>query len=264
MYTKCPSCRSEISFEPPANMESLPDGYKHRIKCPSCGVTIGVKIPKQESNVEVVKPANEFAVTPDSVIPTGTPVEEQTDTKAKKNKKVKAAKGEKKSGIVRNIFILLFSALVIAINVLAYLNVKIPFCDGFEKYNGIVVFQQLIEKDPALYSVLTFKTFITGILALMPAGLFVLSGISFIVAFIAACGKKYSRAFNFIWGLFIAAAAILILLAPVINKEVGILDYFVNDVIGGKLYGLLIAAGIGFLHFIFSLFFLASMKKKSK
>ncbi|HBW06002.1 MAG TPA: hypothetical protein DEF02_05510, partial [Clostridiales bacterium] len=46
MYTRCPSCRAEISFEPPANMESLPDGYKHRIKCPSCGVTIGVKINK--------------------------------------------------------------------------------------------------------------------------------------------------------------------------------------------------------------------------
>lgn len=44
MYTRCPSCRSEISFDPPANKDSLPENYRHRIKCPSCGVTIGVKI----------------------------------------------------------------------------------------------------------------------------------------------------------------------------------------------------------------------------
>ena len=45
MYTRCPSCRAEISFEPPRNLANLPQGYKHRIRCPNCGVTISVKIP---------------------------------------------------------------------------------------------------------------------------------------------------------------------------------------------------------------------------
>jgi hypothetical protein len=54
MYTRCPSCRAEISFEPPVNATSLPDGYKHKIKCPSCGVTIAVKIPRLENTVQPV------------------------------------------------------------------------------------------------------------------------------------------------------------------------------------------------------------------
>lgn len=54
MYTRCPSCRAEISFEPPADAASLPDGYKHRIKCPSCGVTIGVKLPNRTATGQPV------------------------------------------------------------------------------------------------------------------------------------------------------------------------------------------------------------------
>ena len=53
MYTRCPSCRAEICFEPPANAANLPDGYKHRIKCPSCGVTIGVKLPNRDAIASV-------------------------------------------------------------------------------------------------------------------------------------------------------------------------------------------------------------------
>ncbi|MBO5776861.1 MAG: hypothetical protein J6R34_00255, partial [Clostridia bacterium] len=66
MYTRCPSCRAEISFEPPVHADSLPDGYKHKIKCPSCGVTIGVKIPRHEAVAQPVY----------APIPNNAPIEE--------------------------------------------------------------------------------------------------------------------------------------------------------------------------------------------
>ena len=47
MFTKCPSCHTEISFDAPKN---APAGYKHRLKCPNpnCGVTISVVIPAKQ------------------------------------------------------------------------------------------------------------------------------------------------------------------------------------------------------------------------
>ena len=51
MFTRCPSCKSEISFEPPENFEFLPNGYRHRLQCPNCGIAIGVSIPKPPPKV---------------------------------------------------------------------------------------------------------------------------------------------------------------------------------------------------------------------
>lgn len=66
MFTRCPSCKSEISFEPPENFEFLPDGYRHRLQCPNCGIAIGVRIPKpppkviEEINIDnIINPNNE-------------------------------------------------------------------------------------------------------------------------------------------------------------------------------------------------------------
>ena len=66
MFTRCPSCGREIVFTPPENAEFLPDGYRHRLQCPNCGIAIGVKIPKpppkviEEINVDnLVNPNNE-------------------------------------------------------------------------------------------------------------------------------------------------------------------------------------------------------------
>ena len=66
MFTRCPSCKNEISFEPPENYEFLPDGYRHRLQCPNCGIAIGVRIPKpppkviEEINIDnIINPNNE-------------------------------------------------------------------------------------------------------------------------------------------------------------------------------------------------------------
>ena len=57
MFTKCPSCHTEISFEPPKN---APAGYKHRLKCPNpnCGVTISVVIPSKQPAEQTVSAPN--------------------------------------------------------------------------------------------------------------------------------------------------------------------------------------------------------------
>jgi len=260
MYTKCPSCRSEISFEPPANMDSLPEGYKHRIKCPSCGVTIGVKIPKQEAAPLSFTPQNEFAKNDDYVIPTAQPVERVSDA---------APAATKKSGTARNIFMMIFSLLLIAVNVVAYLvesgKFQIPeVLAGLTWFDGIIVFDGLINDFDIVKVIFTKDSIVEAIIFLLPAFLFVLAGIQFIVAFIAAIGKKYSRAFNFIFALFIAASAFVILFQLLIaDTEIGFVNY-VKGIVEDKYYGLIVGAGIALLDLIFAFVgALIPMKKKN-
>lgn len=258
MYTKCPSCRSEISFEPPANMADLPDGYKHKIKCPSCGVTIGVKIPKQESAVTSFTPQNEFAVTPETPIPVGTAVEPKEEEKSKKKKKEKVA-AEKKSGAIRNIFMLVFSALLIAINVIAYLGVSIPFCGGFERFNGIGVIAEAI-KDFEAFKGLFAVNFLNGITTILPAIALIFIAIDFLVALIALFGKKYGRVFNLIFAIGIGYGIVGIALYP--DLLTISLKAYLATILETQAYGIFIAVGIAVLQFICSLIFLKSMKKK--
>ena len=133
MYTRCPSCRAEISFEPPANMETLPDGYKHRIKCPSCGVTIGVKI-------------NKIDAAPATLVQQSSAYNQQTsfepvyaEDMAQAPSK-KAAKQDKRSGVGRNITMMIMSLLFIAASVVGFLinsgTIKNPVL-GFGVFDGI-------------------------------------------------------------------------------------------------------------------------------
>lgn len=65
MFTRCPSCHTEISFDAPKN---APAGYKHRIKCPNpnCGVTISVVIPPRQNTVDqqTAQSANNYSQRP--------------------------------------------------------------------------------------------------------------------------------------------------------------------------------------------------------
>jgi len=266
MYTRCPSCRSEITFEPPANMDSLPEGYKHRITCPCCGVTIGVKLNKPTTEVQpTFTPQNPYATSGEPVYNAGEAEGFNPNSLAEK-KKAKDAEIQangKKSGRSRNFFILLFSLLLVAVNVLSYLKVAIPFTDGFDVFNGIGVFENIITNFET-FKVNFTADIVSGIFYLIPALLFVLAGISAIVAFIAFIGKKYSRAFNFIWSLLILAAAVVELFIPVIQGS-EIVEYFVNLVMGdAPKYGEIIVVGIAFLQLVFALIFCKPMKKKEK
>lgn len=274
MYTRCPSCRAQISFELPQSADSFPEGYKHKIKCPSCGVTIGVKIPRVEAAATVqptYTPQNPAASDFEPTYQAAPPVPADSRADKKADKKAKAA--DKKSGLPRNIFMMIFSLLFVALSTVAYLlnNGTIPagslppWMGGIASFDGIALFEGLINK--------TFvqpSDVLGWIPAILPSALFVLSGIVFIVALIAAIGKKYSRAWNLIASLLIFAIAVVMLLAPVIFAEGNFVEllmvYFMGEhgIITEGRYFAFAGVALGLLQFLFSLFFLASMKKKIK
>ena len=262
MYTKCPSCRSEISFEPPANMNSLPDGYKHRIKCPYCGVTIGVKIPKVTSEAAVFSPQNPYETNPisDSVMPMDN-ISSVSEEKASK----KAKKGEKKAGTLRNIFMMLFSLVLVAVSALAYLynagTLKIDLFKGLVAFDGIAIWKEIITNSYNPFS----AGILSGIIEILPLIVFTLAGINFVVALISCFGKKYGRAWNVLASLIIAAAAVVFLFSPAFvgSEKVGVLEMF-KSITSNKEYLVFVAPGIAIIELLFALIFIKSLKKKAK
>ncbi|MBQ9276798.1 MAG: hypothetical protein IJ226_04305 [Clostridia bacterium] len=266
MYTRCPSCRAQISFELPQSADSFPEGYKHKIKCPSCGVTIGVKIPRVDTTATVqptYTPANPAASTFEPTYAVAPPVPADTRADKKAEKRAKAA--EKKSGLGRNICMMIFSLLFVALSVVGYLIAKgtlsVPeWMGGVASFNGIGFIENLI-KDFEAVKALDVKLLVGEII---PTALFILAGVDFIVALISAIGKKYGRAWNLIVSLLIAVLAVFVLLGPVILGGAQFVDYLMNTVIGGQQYFLFVGAGLGILQLIFALIFLAPLKKKVK
>ena len=266
MYTRCPSCRAQISFELPQSADSFPEGYKHKIKCPSCGVTIGVKIPRVDATATVqptYTPANPAASNYEPTYQAAPPVPE---TRAEHRADEKAAKNaNKKSGLGRNIVMMIFSLLFVALSVVGYLigkgTLTVPtFATSIAYFNGISFIEMLIKNFEAVKGL----DVIPLVSAILPSALFVFAGANFLVALVAAIGKKYGRAWNLIVSILIAAIAVLILIAPILFENRQFVDYFLNDIIGGQQYFLLVGAGAGVLQLLFSLFFLASLKKKVK
>lgn len=260
MYTRCPSCRAEISFEPPANAANLPEGYKHRIKCPSCGVTIGVKIPRVDTTATVYPTYN-------PQYPNTTSFEPVYQANAAA---VPASYAPvKKAGTARNIVMLLFSLIFIAYSVIGYLvsngtiELSSALLGAFTITNGIGVWEIVITDGSNLFN----SGVLQGILTLVPLILFTVAGINALIAIICLFCKKYSRAYNLIASIVMGACACLCLFLPYLlmtdaGLEVAIGEYFTDYIIGGEQYLLLVCAILGVLQFIFSLIFLKSMKKK--
>ena len=137
MYTRCPSCRAEICFQPPANAANLPDGYKHRIKCPSCGVTIGVKLPNRDAIAQVqptFTPANPNAYASEPIYNAGTAAAVPADDKQAKREARALAKTQKKSGRSRNAMIFIFAALLVVCSVLGYFFSGLPVSTAFPSW----------------------------------------------------------------------------------------------------------------------------------
>ncbi len=293
MYTRCPSCRAEISFNPPANINDLPDGYKHRIKCPSCGVTIGVRIPKVETEAVIYQPQNTFATTSEPVFTAN-----EVDAPAVGEEYVAPKKARtKKPGTMRNLFMMLFSLILIAANVVAYLinNGTIVIPEGFEwansicNFNGIGGFEALIKDFSGFAAMFTgiadseegFVLFLTALISVASMALFVFAGLNFIISFIALLGKKYARGWFFISSFLVAVFAWAIVLIPTIMLGLmagDVLDAFTELFVEGIVvetfsipamlsiegcfaFAIIIWAS---LQFIFSLFFLKSLKIKNK
>ncbi len=258
MYTRCPSCRAEISFEPPANMETLPDGYKHRIKCPSCGVTIGVKI-------------NKIDTAPATLVQQAPAYNQQTNFEPVYSEDVaqapskKAAKANKRSGVGRNIVIMIMSLLFVAASVVGFLINNGTINNtllGFGLFDGITSWAIICTQFAALKEAFATNV-MAGIILILPAILLTLAGINFIVAFISACGKKYGRAWNVISSILIAAVAIFAMFAQLIGFEGSFVEYF-QAIINGGLYAYIIVAALGLIQLILGLCFTKSLVRKPK
>ncbi len=258
MYTRCPSCRAEISFEPPANMETLPDGYKHRIKCPSCGVTIGVKINKIDTQAATLVQQAPAYTQPQTNFE---PVYNSEGTAAVPAKKAKH------SGVGRNVVMMLMSLLFVALTVVGYFvntgKIKNDLF-GIAAFDGISGWITLI-KDTSFFKALFDHSVLYGILYVLPMALLVFAGINFLVAFISACGKKYGRAYNVLSSIIIGLVAIAVLFAQVVlnNEEgLGFGAYYKSFVT--KEYVVLAGAVLGLLQIIFGLCFTKSLERKEK
>lgn len=261
MYTRCPSCRAEISFEPPANLETLPDGYKHRIKCPSCGVTIGVKINKIETQTaELAQQAPTYPQPQTDFEPVYNDVASETSDKKEKK--------EKHSGVGRNVTMMVMSLLFIVLSALGCLvNSKVIKNDlfGISALDGISGWITLF-KDSNSFKTAFDNSALLGIAKLVPMVLLLFAFANFLVALISACGKKYSRAYNVVSSVIIGLLAIALMFTGLLTGQeegsasLSISEYFSKLANGG--YLVFVNAALGLVQIVLGLCFIKSLDRK--
>ena len=252
MYTRCPSCRAEISFEPPVHADSLPDGYKHKIKCPSCGVTIGVKIPRHEA---VAQPAY-------NPNPITAPIEENyynapADNTPAYEENYAPTKAKKKGfGRAASAFAMIWALLLLGVFVVAYLAEtkvlpELSLLAGLGRYDVISNIISLCK--PGEFAAQWNADKANLIWGLVPALTMLLTFIQFIVSFSCLCAGKYSRGYNVFWTLLIFAGSALSLLLPVFTENAEFKALFTGLIDRGEWLALAAVAGLGFLAFFTAL-----------
>ena len=274
MYTRCPSCRAEICFQPPANAANLPDGYKHRIKCPNCGVTIGVKLPRRDAIAQVqptFAPQNQGAYSPEPVYNAGIAETVPADAAAAKSSSRAAAKAQKKTGRSRNVMIFIFAALLVVCSVLGYFflqgDIDIMQMSGLVYYDGVTQLEMMAE-DTTPFALLFEESVADGLVAVLPTIFFLGSILTAAIALIGFIAKKYSRLLNLILALGMLAVSLCIVLQPFLLTGMDgaseiMAEYFVN-IIESEEYLIFAPAGIGVLHVLFAFIFACiPMKKKA-
>lgn len=274
MYTRCPSCRAEICFQPPANAANLPDGYKHRIKCPNCGVTIGVKLPGRDAIAQVqptFAPQNQGAYSPEPVYNAGIAETVPADAAAAKSSSRAAAKAQKKTGRSRNVMIFIFAALLVVCSVLGYFflqgDIDIMQMSGLVYYDGVTQLEMMAE-DTTPFAMIFEESVADGLVAVLPTIFFLGSILTAAIALIGFIAKKYSRLLNLILALGMLAVSLCIVLQPFLLTGMDgaseiMAEYFVN-IIESEEYLIFAPAGIGVLHVLFAFIFACiPMKKKA-
>lgn len=293
MYTRCPSCRAEICFQPPANAANLPDGYKHRIKCPSCGVTIGVKLPNRDAIAQVqptFTPANPNAYASEPIYNAGTAAAVPADDKQAKREARALAKTQKKSGRSRNAMIFIFAALLVVCSVLGYFFADQggatmedilgesssseeltagDFLSALSAFDGVGVLEDIANDEmTADYIKAIFEESVAdGLVTVLPIIFFLGALLTAALALVGFIAKKYPRLIHLILALGLLAVSACILFQPFLFSYAGELgldlaQYFMETVIGDMNFLLLVPVAIGVLHTLFALIFLKSMKKK--
>ena len=293
MYTRCPSCRAEICFQPPANAANLPDGYKHRIKCPSCGVTIGVKLPNRDAIAQVqptFTPANPNAYASEPIYNAGTAAAVPADDKQAKREARTLAKTQKKSGRSRNVMIFIFAALLVVCSVLGYFFADQggatmedilgesssseeltagDFLSALSAFDGVGMLEDIANDEmTADYIKAIFEESVAdGLVTVLPIIFFLGALLTAALALVGFIAKKYPRLIHLILALGLLAVSACILFQPFLFSYAGELgldlaQYFMETVIGDMNFLLLVPVAIGVLHTLFALIFLKSMKKK--
>ena len=292
MYTRCPSCRAEICFQVPDNAANLPDGYKHKIKCPNCGVKIAVRLPNRDA-IAAPQPTfmpqnpNAFPAEPVHTAPVDTaPVDE----KAAKRQARAAAAANRKSGRSRNVMIFIFAALLLVCSLLGhffadqggatmedimgetgsseeltagdFLSALSAF-DGVGMLEGIAGDEMTAEYIKAIFE----ENVADGLVTVLPIIFFLGTLLTAALALVGFIVKKYPRLIHLILALGLLAVSACILFQPFLFSYAGELEldlaqYFMETVIGDMNFLLLAPAAIGVLHTLFALIFLKSLKKK--
>lgn len=282
MYTRCPSCRAEISFEPPRNLANLPQGYKHRIRCPNCGVTIGVKIP---NTAVVASPAPTYSYEnpnqqgySDIEVGVGTP---QTGAEQKAVEKSAKNATKKSYGRGKALTLFIISLLFIAAAAISYLHTtgtNIPVVgDYVALFNPIAFFKTIITdfsgfvqtlKDAAVADGIP-STIVALVYMATPAVIFIFAGLTAITNLLVLIVGKYNgaaKAFNVIFGVFMFAFAIASFVLAFFLKvygEVGFLDYL-KAIIENKDYITYAIVGLAFINFLLVCIFTGKTKREKQ
>ena len=296
MYTRCPSCRAEICFQVPDNAANLPDGYKHKIKCPNCGVKIAVRLPNRDA-IAAPQPTfmpqnpNAFPAEPVYTAPVDTaPVDE----KAAKRQARAAAAANRKSGRSRNVMIFIFAALLLVCSLLGHFFADQggttmedimgdimgetgsseeltagDFLSALSAFDGAGMLEDIAgDEMTAEYIKAVFEENVAdGLVTVLPIIFFLGTLLTAALALVGFIAKKYPRLIHLILALGLLAVSACILFQPFLFSYAGELEldlaqYFMETVIGDMNFLLLAPAAIGVLHTLFALIFLKSLKKK--
>ena len=296
MYTRCPSCRAEICFQVPDNAANLPDGYKHKIKCPNCGVKIAVRLPNRDA-IAAPQPTfmpqnpNAFPAEPVHTAPVDTvPVDE----KAAKRQARAAAAANRKSGRSRNVMIFIFAALLLVCSLLGHFFADQggatmedimgdimgetgsseeltagDFLSALSAFDGVGMLEDIAgDEMTAEYIKAIFEENVAdGLVTVLPIIFFLGTLLTAALALVGFIAKKYPRLLHLILALGLLAVSACILFQPFLFSYAGELEldlaqYFMETVIGDMNFLLLAPAAIGVLHTLFALIFLKSLKKK--
>ena len=292
MYTRCPSCRAEICFQVPDNAANLPDGYKHKIKCPNCGVKIAVRLPNRDA---IAAPQPTFMPQNPNAFPAEpvhtAPVEAApADEKAAKRQARAAAAANRKSGRSRNVMIFIFAALLLVCSLLGHFFADQggatmedimgetgsseeltagDFLSALSAFDGVGMLEDIAgDEMTAEYIKAIFEENVAdGLVTVLPIIFFLGTLLTAALALVGFIAKKYPRLIHLILALGLLAVSACILFQPFLFSYAGELEldlaqYFMETVIGDMNFLLLAPAAIGVLHTLFALIFLKSLKKK--
>ena len=296
MYTRCPSCRAEICFQVPDNAANLPDGYKHKIKCPNCGVKIAVRLPNRDA---IAAPQPTFMPQNPNAFPAEpvhtAPVEAApADEKAAKRQARAAAAANRKSGRSRNVMIFIFAALLLVCSLLGHFFADQggatmedimgdimgetgsseeltagDFLSALSAFDGVGMLEDIAgDEMTAEYIKAIFEENVAdGLVTVLPIIFFLGTLLTAALALVGFIVKKYPRLLHLILALGLLAVSACILFQPFLFSYAGELEldlaqYFMETVIGDMNFLLLAPAAIGVLHTLFALIFLKSLKKK--